>query len=425
MDPENNNLPEEERPASEPESAEPEAPAAEPLLLARVPEPALLEAASEPALLEAAPEPGPVAEEPVAVEPPEPEPVVAEVAPPAPTGPPALLVKFLPTGPWRIAPDTGDRDRVGRIYHSDAVYAALASAMARLGMREEWLAATARRGTESAVRFSSCFPFLRDTLFIVPPRNLWPPPPSAKVRWKGARFVPVSLVESMLAEQPLEEDRWVVDGLSECLLAAPASQSAPTPVGPFRAAVRSNAALDRQGAGIAAHSAGCLEFAAGAGLWLAAVFADGDAEARWKEPVQAALRLLADSGFGGERSRGWGRSEMPEFTEGRFPWLLLKPAPPAAGSVYWMLSLFSPSDAEPIDWDKGNYSLVTRAGRIESPAGWGEPKKVTRMVAEGSVLFAAEPPRGVARDVAPDGFPHPVYRAGFAVSIPIPRRQTV
>jgi hypothetical protein len=42
------------------------------------------------------------------------------------------------------------------------------------------------------------------------------------------------------------------------------------------------------------------------------------------------------------------------------------------------------------------------------------------MVAEGSVLVAAAEPRGMAPDVAPGGFAHPVYRAGFAVAVPIP-----
>jgi hypothetical protein len=42
------------------------------------------------------------------------------------------------------------------------------------------------------------------------------------------------------------------------------------------------------------------------------------------------------------------------------------------------------------------------------------------MVAEGSVLCAAAPPRGSAADVAPDDFAHPVFRAGFALSIPLP-----
>jgi hypothetical protein len=42
------------------------------------------------------------------------------------------------------------------------------------------------------------------------------------------------------------------------------------------------------------------------------------------------------------------------------------------------------------------------------------------MVREGSVLVAGSPVRGGAPDVAPDGFEHPVYRAGFALAIPIP-----
>ena len=39
---------------------------------------------------------------------------------------------------------------------------------------------------------------------------------------------------------------------------------------------------------------------------------------------------------------------------------------------------------------------------------------------EGSVLLAANSVTGSATDVAPDGFAHPVYRAGFALAIPIP-----
>ena len=41
------------------------------------------------------------------------------------------------------------------------------------------------------------------------------------------------------------------------------------------------------------------------------------------------------------------------------------------------------------------------------------------MVTEGSVLVAGDVIRGAAPDVAPDGFAHPVFRAGFALSIPL------
>ena len=52
--------------------------------------------------------------------------------------------------------------------------------------------------------------------------------------------------------------------------------------------------------------------------------------------------------------------------------------------------------------------------------GSGELKKQIQMVAEGSVLYADGVPLGAAADVAPDGFAHPVFRAGFALAIPLP-----
>jgi CRISPR/Cas system CSM-associated protein Csm4 (group 5 of RAMP superfamily) len=167
-------------------------------------------------------------------------------------------------------------------------------------------------------------------------------------------------------------------------------------------------------------------------------FANEEQKAKWDGPVRSALRLLADSGFGGERGRGWGRAETPEFIEGSLPQMILadqpvenaataegeSPASPenttATPPAYWLLSLFSPAAADSVDWSRGNYFILPRNGRVESPARCGDLKKTVNMVGEGSVLLAGSPVDGVAPDVAPDGFAHPVYRAGFALAIPIP-----
>jgi len=304
---------------------------------------------------------------------------------------------------------------VDRIYHSDSLFSAVSSAMLQMGLMEEWLDAAAR-AVEPAVRFSSCFPFQGETLFVVPPRNYWPPPASPKVRWKGARFVPLSVVEDLVSGQPIAEDKWMIDGASECLVPS----ATPVAAGPFRSSVRSSAAVDRDGGGVAPHSTACLEFTPGSGLWMVTAFSDETARERWHDRFHAALRLLADSGFGGERSRGWGRAEMPELTGGALPDLLFKQENGALHSAHWMLSLFHPAETDAVDWDRGSYALTTRGGRVESEAGWGDAKKSTRMIAEGSVIVASTAPRGAATDVAPEDFPHPVYRAGFALSIPIP-----
>ena len=445
---------------------------------------------------------------------------------------PGLVVKLRPAGPWRIGTDSGARNRVDTVYHSDSLYSAVASAMARLGSLDEWLGATARNGP-SAVAFSSCFPFLDEIDFVIPPRTIWPPTSpalmSARVRWKSARFVPMGVVRAMLAGEALDGNQWSLDGASECLVPAGSP-------GPFRTGVRWSAAVDRLTGAVERHSTACIEFRPGAGLWTIVSFQDEAAHTRWLEPIKAAFRLLADTGFGGERSRGWGRSEPPEFTDGTLPELVLGPggqeggqgpnggragyplflrvgaggqgvesgvelsplevpqesvpeppvseappetevlivaeqvtalapmalglwppvpdeppvteavpsepevpiaaepavesAPPAPGPwppapvpapvQHWLLSLFTPAPDDSVDWRRGNYVVMTRRGRVDSPAGSGELKKEIHMVAEGSVLCAATPPRGSAADVAPDGFAHPVFRAGFALSVPLP-----
>jgi CRISPR type III-A-associated RAMP protein Csm4 len=282
--------------------------------------------------------------------------------------------------------------------------------MSRLGMLDEWLDATARAGSRNdapAVRFSSCFPYQGETKFIVPPRSLWPPLASAKVRWRGAKFVPLSVVTELLSAKTISEEGWTVDPASECLIQIGSS-------GPFRVAVRSSAAVDRWGTGVAPHSTACIEFAPGAGLWAAVEFADDAAREQWSTRVQGAIRLLADSGFGGERSRGWGRAEA-SFSDESLPFA----AQAGDATAWWMLSLFHPAANDEIDWKSGSYSLTTRSGRVEGATHWGDAKKQTRMIAEGSVIVASSEPKGSAANVAPDDFSHPVYRAGFALAIPL------
>jgi CRISPR/Cas system CSM-associated protein Csm4 (group 5 of RAMP superfamily) len=97
------------------------------------------------------------------------------------------------------------------------------------------------------------------------------------------------------------------------------------------------------------------------------------------------------------------------------------PAPAVHLQAHWLLSLFTPAAADAVDWGRGSYTVLARGGRIDSPSpGSGDLKKQIQMVAEGSVLYVDGVPLGAAADVAPDGFAHPVFRAGFALAIPLP-----
>jgi CRISPR type III-A-associated RAMP protein Csm4 len=353
---------------------------------------------------------------------------------------PAVVIRLRPAGPWRCGVGIG-QGQVESAFRSDRLYSAVTLAMQRLDLLGEWLDATALSQTPAVV-FSSLFPFQGDTLFAPPPASLWPPPanlltsPSpvflSKMRWGAAQYVPLPVTESLLLSQPLLADQWIVDGESGCLLRRDRPSTAP-----FRYSSRTGAPVDRlsETSGVP-RTVACIEFESGSGLWGVARFADEAAEATWGERVQSALRLLADSGFGGRRSSGWGQSSAPEFERGNWPKLLLPklagarrdvsepPSEEEQPSSFWLLSLYSPAPDDSVDWTSGDYRLVSRTGRVDSSQGSGATKKAVRMVAEGSVLSVRDEPVGVAVDVAPENFSHRVYRAGFALACKLPPGET-
>ena len=91
----------------------------------------------------------------------------------------------------------------------------------------------------------------------------------------------------------------------------------------------------------------------------------------------------------------------------------------APAAAHWLLSLFAPAPPDAVDWSRGNYTLVARArphGR-----GSGELKKTCP---NGRGRLGALRLGGAARRRAGCGArtasAHPVFRAGFAVSVPLP-----
>lgn len=329
----------------------------------------------------------------------------------------ALLVRFRPAGPWRLGPDNGAREGTARVLHSDTLYSALTFAMRDLGYLDDWLQATAE-ASEASIRLSSCFPYSGRTLFVQPPRSLWPPANSGKLHLRAVRFVPVSLIPALLAGREVNEQQWAVDPVSECLL--PVVKSALVPP-PFRITQRLSTPVDRtSGRSAAAARTACLQFPPGAGMWF---FADlGEQASDWTERLPAAIRLLADTGVGGGRSRGWGRSFHPEFEIVDMPRFLTGEAGGEGG--WWLLSTFSPGPRDQVDWTRGSYGVDLRSGRVDSSAAFGQLKPAFRMVSEGSVLVSNAPLAGMARNVSSGEMPHAVYRSGVAFAVPVPLHES-
>jgi CRISPR type III-A-associated RAMP protein Csm4 len=335
----------------------------------------------------------------------------------------ALLVKLRPQGAWRIGPGSGARGRAECVLPSDTLYSAVTQALGSLGWMEPWLAATAAAEGAPVVKLSSLFPAQEENLLAPPPAHLWPAP-AARLRTGGARLIPTSLIRALALGEEWNEDQWEVDGLSECLLRRGRRRPAGSP---YRFALRRQAAVDRLEPGrVSLHETACVEFAEGAGLWCAVDFADDTARHEWAPKIEAAFRLLGDTGLGGERRQGWGHFTVERAERGVLPDLIwgrgrgAAPEQPATEERgWWLLSLFSPAESDKIDWNRGSVKLVERGGRVEAT---GDSKLRSRMVREGSMLLGDQP-RGRAWNVAPAGFTaHPVWRAGFAVAIEMPWR---
>jgi CRISPR/Cas system CSM-associated protein Csm4 (group 5 of RAMP superfamily) len=312
-----------------------------------------------------------------------------------------IEVRLRPTTPWRVGHPAGDRERADVVYHSDSLYSAITQAMKTLGWLDEWLSATAQSDGPPAVSFSSLFPFAGGTRFITPPKTWWPPANPGRLYAEAAQLIPLDVVRNGITD----ESRWSVDGEIGCLVNAGSGA-------PLQIVIRTAAAVDRLTGVADPHRVACLEFAANAGWW--GVFAVNDDDDIWEKRVKSAFRLLADSGFGGERSRGWGRAAAPEFSSASS---LMRMHATDEGA-WWLLSLYSPHDMDAVDWSRGEFTASRRGGWTDSQAGVAAKKQV-QFVEEGSVLFAPSL-RGRAVDVGPDGFPHPVYRAGFALAVPAP-----
>ena len=329
--------------------------------------------------------------------------------------PKALLVRWKPTAPWRIGDDSGSREMSSGVLHSDTLYAAVCSAMLSLGWLEEWLEATAK-SPSPAVAFTSAFPWQGDQLYFPAPLPLWPPRGAGR-RIRGSQFVPAGVIRDLLSAKPVDESKWVPDSASGCLLFADRAHRG----GPYRRTLRSRVPVDRVTGNTGQVSQrGAIEFSDHSGLWHAARFRDEAARSEWRAKLAACFRLLADTGIGGNRACGWGRSAPPGFDDRALESVIFsEPLTIDGPKAWWTLSLFHPSAEDTVDWARGGYQLVERSGRVETD---GTLKKQAPLVVEGSVLVAATEPVGSAPDVAPDGAAHPVYRNGFAVSVAVPWR---
>jgi CRISPR-associated protein Csm4 len=159
---------------------------------------------------------------------------------------------------------------------------------------------------------------------------------------------------------------------------------------------------------------GETRFADGVGLWFAVHF-NPDHGDDLRRRFETCLRVLGDTGLGGERGAGRGLFEVTDTQD--------HPLPEAeAASRFVTLSPLCPRDTqlESLTSAGAAYELMPRRGWITSPEARNLRRKMIWMFAEGSVL-TGEPSLQLGRlvNVKPDVCPHDVWRYGFAFPVGI------
>lgn len=147
-----------------------------------------------------------------------------------------------------------------------------------------------------------------------------------------------------------------------------------------------------------------VQFNTDCGLWFAAQF-DSD---ETKQRIETLLRVLGDTGMGGERNAGYGMFEFTETT-------LEMPAV-EADKQFVTLSPICPQSPEQLtQLLTGDiaYTLNPLTGWV-STSGAASRRKQVNMFSEGSVLHASDTQIGRLVDLKPDNWEHPVYRYGYA-----------
>jgi len=293
---------------------------------------------------------------------------------------------------------------------------------------------------------SSLFPYAGDVRFFPLPVPLlrWFTPETLKARRKDlkrVRFVSEGVLRRMLAGEALddwlfpagemaESERgvalqngafWLMaeeaSRLPEALQRARGKRHALRRLQVYQGDKVPRVTVDRINARSEIYHTGRVRFAPGCGLWFGVAWRapeDGVGEMglTYRDALMQTLTLLGEDGLGGERSVGYGA-----FTFAQAAALAL-PAP-TPGAPLLLLSRYHPRAEElpaALHGPAAAYNLIPKGGWVQTWDGVARRRKRLWLLAEGSVVqTVGVGPWGDVVNVQPDGFPHPVWRYGYAL----------
>jgi len=295
---------------------------------------------------------------------------------------------------------------------SDTLFSALVTTWLEMGRHDLVDALPAWSQSDPPLLLTSAFPCLGETLLYPCPLLLMQPKNGGKV-YKKVRWVSRSLFDQ-LAAQPTQENLdhlWAQHSLyASGAVWADTGENLDADQTWGRTRVP-KVTVDRVSNASALFHVGRVHFGEQAGLWFAA---DGDQ--KWLDALDEALELLADSGIGGQRSRGNGR-----FAPKKLATPLPTPATQSGTGYQVLLSRTAPTAAQmdALRRPSSSYQLVTVGGWASAPGDRPLIRQRVRMLAEGSIVAAGGIGQLVDVNPARHLVAHPIYRYGYGFGVPI------
>ena len=257
---------------------------------------------------------------------------------------------------------------------------------------------------------TSAFPFAADVYLFPRPLNFT----DRSKESKGVRFVSHDIFHAILSGNPPTFDKNDLVNTEKVWISPKEKARLKTSNGNhlriWRTQTIPRVTIDRQSAASEIWHVETVEYDTGCGLYFAAEF---DSE-ETRQKFETLLRVLGDSGIGGERNAGYGtfdftnthKIELPTAEVG-YPFLTLSRVCPK-----------SPAELQGLLTGDVAYTLHRLTGWV-SAGGNATPRKEVMVFEEGSVLNASEAPVGRLVDLRPNDSEHPVYRYGFAWQVGI------
>jgi len=356
-----------------------------------------------------------------------------------------VCYRLIPHSPFHIGDKGVGLEETETFIHSDTIFSALCIALLQAGENLDaflstfplWKDESVINDSQPPFRISSAFPFMDKVLFFPKPFfriEKFNPKMYLNIgkTLKQIEFVSTELFMKIIAKEDVSDELFLVDekdgsyklrndnllqsGQVWITEAERESLNAKERIhqNVWHKSIEPRVTVDRINNASDIYSSGRIWFTENCGLYFLVEYSDPS----YRNDVEQALRLLGDSGIGGERSVGNGQFSL-EIDEWSF-----NPNEITEFNAYTILSLFWPSKGDVTQGvlNNASYQLINRRGWIGAPGGMNLRRRGVIMCREGSVF--KQSPGGYLIDVKPinpspaQNVSHEVWRYGIALKIP-------